>query len=91
MCNTPSDVLVRCQIDDTAVWRFVCTKRCWKQVSGGVVDGSMDRPSYKYGGMWKNKHALVSAKKPKHIKKGAAKDVAKSESHQAVGEQVGEA
>ena len=73
ICKSPNDVLVRCQIDKTNVWHFVCTKRCWKQVSGGVIDGSVDHPYYKYGGMWKNKHALVSAKKPKRAKKGASR------------------
>jgi len=64
LCHTPSDVLVRCRIDDTLNWHFVCTSKCWKEVSGGVVDGP-DKPYYVYGGMWKNKHAGVSAKKPK--------------------------
>lgn len=65
LCHQPNDVLVRCQIDDTATWHFVCPRKCWKNVSGGVVDGSMDHPFYLYGGMWKNKHAMVTAKKPK--------------------------
>ena len=69
VCQEPHDVLIRCQIDDTATWHFICPKRCWKAVSGGVVDGDIDHPYYKYGGMWKNKHALVNAKKPKHKKK----------------------
>lgn len=65
LCQVPNDVLVRCRIDNTSLWYFVCTKKCWKLVSGGEVDGSPDHPYYKYGGMWKNKHAGVSAKKPK--------------------------
>ena len=65
LCHTPNDVLVRCQIDETCSWHFVCTKKCWKDVSGGIVDGDSDHPYYRYGGMWKNKHAGVSAKKPK--------------------------
>lgn len=69
LCHEPNDVLVRCQIDETTTWHLVCPKRCWRTVSGGVVDGSLDHPHYEYGGMWKNKHALVSAKKPKHKKK----------------------
>jgi len=73
MCSTPSDVLVRCRIDSTATWHLVCPKKCWKEVSGGVVDGDPDHTYYQYGGMWKNKHALVSAKKPK-AKKGKEKD-----------------
>lgn len=70
LCREPNDVLVRCQIDDTATWHFICPKKCWKVVSGGVIDGSSDHSFYRYGGMWKNKHALVSAKKPKHKKEG---------------------
>lgn len=69
LCNKPNDVLVRCQIDESQKWHFVCTKKCWKNVSGGAVDRTLDKPFYKYGGMWKNKHAGVSAKKPK-AKKG---------------------
>lgn len=73
ICHTPSDVLVRCRIDETPTWHFVCPKKCWKEYSGGVVDGDADHPFYKYGGMWKNKHAGVSAKKPKRrSKKNAA-------------------
>lgn len=66
LCKKPRDVLVRCRIDDTLQWHFICTGTCWKRVSGGVVDGTEDKPNYVYGGMWKNKHAGVSAaKKPK--------------------------
>ena len=65
LCHTPNDVLVRCGIDDTFKWYFVCTNKCWKKVSGGMTDGDLGHPFYKYGGMWKNKHAGVSAKKPK--------------------------
>lgn len=71
LCHAPNDVLVRCSIDDTSTWYFVCTKICWKKVSGGAIDGGPDHPYYRYGGMWKNKHANVSAKKPK-AKKGLA-------------------
>lgn len=71
LCHSPNDVLVRCQIDDTRRWQFVCTKQCWKRVSGGTTDGDSAHPFYKYGGMWKNKHEAVSAKKPKR----KAKDV----------------
>ena len=74
LCHEPYDVLVRCQIDGTGQWHFICPKRCWKSVSGGVIDGSSDHPFYKYGGMWKNKHALVSAKKPKRSKKSRKKN-----------------
>lgn len=73
LCAEPRDVLVRCQIDDTGKWHFVCPGRCWKQVSGGVIDGdkSEEHQWYRYGGMWKNKHEAVSAKKPKGVKKQA--------------------
>lgn len=64
LCQTPKDVLVRCRIDNTLQWHFLCTGKCWKEVSGGVVDGIKDKPHYFYGGMWKNKHACVSARKP---------------------------
>ena len=73
LCNHPNDVLVRCRIDETQKWHFVCTAKCWNQVSGGVVDGP-DKPYYTYGGMWKNKHAGVSASKPKNRKKSDLKD-----------------
>lgn len=64
LCHGPKDVLVRCRIDETQKWHFVCTSKCWKEVSGGEIDGP-SKPDYKYGGMWKNKYAGVSAKKPK--------------------------
>lgn len=71
LCAQPRDVLVRCQIDSTGTWHFVCPGTCWKRVSGGVVDGDADdeHKYYKYGGMWKNKHEAVSAK----MKKGRGK------------------
>lgn len=68
VCNTPRDVLVRCQIDESGQWHFVCPGACWKAVSGGVIDGDDQHIYYRYGGMWKNKHAGVSAKKPKSKK-----------------------
>ena len=69
LCHIPNDVLVRCRIDESFEWHFVCTKKCWKTVSGGEIDGP-DKPFYVYGGMWKNKHEGTSAKKPKR-KNGA--------------------
>ena len=39
-----------------------------------MIDGSVDYPFYRYGGMWKNKHAGVSAKKPKPKKDVASRD-----------------
>lgn len=74
LCQVPKDVLVRCRIDESLQWHFVCTGKCWKEVSGGVVDGTEDKPHYVYGGMWKNKHAGVSAKKPKKKDQGIIKD-----------------
>ncbi|TKA45002.1 hypothetical protein B0A54_03294 [Friedmanniomyces endolithicus] len=77
LCHTPRDVLIRCQIDSTCVWHFVCPGSCWKSVSGGVVDGDGDEAHkwYRYGGMWKNKHEAVSAKmrKPKARRKAGGK------------------
>ena len=51
-------------------WHFVCPGSCWKRVSGGVIDGDLKegREGYRYGGMWKNKHAGVSAKVPSRLK-----------------------
>ena len=69
LCSTPRDVLIRCQIDSTSKWHFVCPGKCWTSVSGGVIDGDKSAyPNYRYGGMWKNKVAAVSAKKPKRGK-----------------------
>jgi len=51
LCHEPNDVLVRCQIDATTTWRFICPRKCWKNVSGGVIDGSLEHPYYKYGGV----------------------------------------
>ena len=64
ICHKLCDVLVRCRIDETLKWCLVCTSGCWQDVSGGQVDGP-DKPFYQYGGMWKNKVAGASAKKPK--------------------------
>ena len=71
LCAKPRDVLVRCQIDETGQWHFVCPGTCWKRVSGGVIDGddAEQHEFYRYGGMWKNKHEAVSANKPKKSKK----------------------
>ena len=69
LCERPRDVLVRCQIDETRRWHFVCPGSCWKHVSGGVIDGDDEHKLYRYGGMWKNKHEAVSAKKSKRAGK----------------------
>ena len=68
LCTTPRDVLVRCQIDATEKWHFVCPGKCWKDVSGGVIDGDGYHKHYRYGGTWKNKHEAVSGKKKKRMK-----------------------
>jgi hypothetical protein len=48
------------------------------EASGGIVDGTKDRPDYRYGGVWKNKKGAVSGKKPKgkynRPKKGEGKE-----------------
>ena len=36
----------RCQIDKTETWHMVCGK-CWRTVSGGVVDGDDAHPDYR--------------------------------------------
>lgn len=81
LCHTRRDVLVRCQIDESNKWHMVCPGTCWKKVSGGVMDGDgkPEHQFYRYGGMWKNKHEAVSAKKPKGlgvVKKPAVDDPA---------------
>ena len=48
----------------------MCPGKCWTQVSGGSIDGDAHHPYYRYGGMWKNKHEAVSAKKKKKSSKG---------------------
>jgi hypothetical protein len=55
LCLKPQDLLIRCQIDARKKWHMVCG-RCWKSVSGGVVDGDEQHPHYTYGGLWKNLH-----------------------------------
>jgi hypothetical protein len=73
LCHTPHSILVRCQIDESAQWHFVCPGACWKSVSGGVEDAKGlegQFPWYRYGGMWKDRSAdgPVSAKKPRKVK-----------------------
>jgi hypothetical protein len=54
LCSTQRDILIRCQIDETQKWHFVCPGACWKSVSGGVEDAKGFEgkyPYYKYGGM----------------------------------------
>ncbi|KAF2828603.1 hypothetical protein CC86DRAFT_319541 [Ophiobolus disseminans] len=73
LCSTSRPVLVRCQIDESQKWHFVCPGACWKKVSGGVEDAKGlegEFPWYRYGGMWKDRSAdgPVSAKKPRKVK-----------------------
>ena len=54
-CGKSSQVLIRCQYDETKLWRLVCGT-CWREVSGGVPDGRGEEfPFYRYGGLWKNR------------------------------------
>jgi len=53
-CSKLVNELIRCQTDVSKKWRMVCGK-CWKKVSGGVVDGDANHPHYRYGGLWKNR------------------------------------
>lgn len=56
LCQTPRPVLVRCQIDESGKWHFVCPGKCWKSVSGGEIDAKgheNEFPHYRYGGMCK--------------------------------------
>ena len=39
-------VLHRCQIDKSETWHMVCGK-CWRTVSGGIVDGDDQHPDYR--------------------------------------------
>ncbi|KAL4436549.1 hypothetical protein ABPG75_003688 [Micractinium tetrahymenae] len=55
LCSQPKDTLIRCQIDESQKWHMVCG-RCWRDVSGGVVDGDATHPHYRYGGLWRNLH-----------------------------------
>ena len=54
VCAKSVDLLIRCTIDESQQWTMVCG-RCWKDVSGGVVDGDANHPHYRYGGLWKNR------------------------------------
>lgn len=56
MCHKSVDLLVRCTYDESLKWNMVCGK-CWKEASGGVVDGDTSHPYYRYGGLWKNRRA----------------------------------
>lgn len=77
MCTKGVDLLVRCQVDETKAWKMVCG-RCWKDVSGGKTDGDADHPHYRYGGLWKNRHAKQAKAKGKSKSSAVARDVAVS-------------
>ena len=62
-------------------WLFVCPGKCWRSVSGGAVDGDAEHKGYRYGGMWKNKHAGVSAKMPKKAKERQRQRKTKTAKH----------
>ncbi|KXT12110.1 hypothetical protein AC579_7972 [Pseudocercospora musae] len=87
ICGTPRGVLVRCTIDESQKWNMVCPGSCWRSVSGGVDDAKGlegQYPHYRYGGMWKNKHAdgPVSAKKPGKVKRRQREERAQREGEQ---------
>ncbi|KAL3762277.1 hypothetical protein ACHAWU_000924 [Discostella pseudostelligera] len=56
LCDNSVNLLIRCTYDSSGEWGMVCGK-CWKSVSGGVVDGDDAHPHYRYGGLWKNRRA----------------------------------
>jgi len=62
LCQRRRDVLIRCQIDETKKWNFICPGKCWNSVTGGRTFATEHHPHYVYGGTWKNKHAYVSGK-----------------------------
>ncbi|KAJ1494740.1 hypothetical protein T484DRAFT_2401565, partial [Baffinella frigidus] len=57
LCAAPSDLLIRCTVDEAQKWHLVCGK-CWTGASGGVTDGDAAHPHYRYGGLWKNRYAV---------------------------------
>merc|ERR1712136_636272 len=58
ICEVHVDLLIRCKCDATLEWRMLCG-RCWTKASGGVPDGDVAHPHYRYGGLWKNRSAKV--------------------------------
>ena len=52
LCAGAHSLLIRCCVDASPAWRFVCG-RCWVKVSGGVPDGDAAHPHYRYGGEWR--------------------------------------
>jgi len=80
LCDKPRDLLIRCQVDTTGKWHMACG-RCWMRESGGQVDGSKEKPNYKYGGLWKNHHAQVTGRH--QVPEGASGMSSGSQAHQA--------
>ena len=62
LCQRRRDVLIRCQIDESKQWSFLCPGKCWRSVTGGTTHPSDYNRQYVYGGTWKNKHEYVSGK-----------------------------
>lgn len=59
MCGKHVDLLIRCLFEERQEdWKMVCG-RCWNVASGGVADGDLDHPHYRYGGLWKNRRAQI--------------------------------
>jgi hypothetical protein len=54
ICDKSVDLLIRCTVDASQEWKMVCGT-CWTTVSGGVADGDIEHPHYRYGGLWKNR------------------------------------
>ncbi|KAF1933445.1 uncharacterized protein M421DRAFT_854 [Didymella exigua CBS 183.55] len=87
LCHTLRGVLVRCQIDESGKWNFVCPGKCWHSVSGGIEDAKGLEglyPYYRYGGMWKDRNAdgPTSAKKPRRVKERQRKEEAERQAEQ---------
>lgn len=89
LCSRRRDVLIRCQIDHTPKWNFICTGKCWNEVGGGKVDGDGSNTFYRYGGMWKNKHEFVSAKIKGKAKEKNRKDKGGVKSEAGGGDEEG--
>jgi len=55
MCQKPRNVLIRCQIDDTGKWNFLCPGKCWRLASdGGHVDGGRNNTYKSRDGSWRS-------------------------------------
>jgi hypothetical protein len=58
VCDKSVDLLIRCRYEpNQTLWKMVCGT-CWtNHASGGVIDGDVHHPHYRYGGLWKNRRA----------------------------------